>query len=261
MQSKASHNGDWRAWCEDEQTFAESRLRELGFTLYWHDKDGGLKLEHIKPRVRGVKDVYIETESRNWCYLRLVSTIPHLPARKVLSCPSNVAPSIFGQQAPDNKYADQLLAITEEMWEQKNIKALSWTIDTRKRKGEKHDSLESIWTTRLRSANSLAARRVARWTAKDYFCCMNCARKHMNQHAANDRLAEAPSVDFLIVDLSPGKKQSPEAVLERIIDLLSLPHEVAKKGSIHDGWHWCNQDIPFKMGRRMFRENLHYKSA
>ena len=64
----------YASWSEVAETSAESALTACGAIVcgsYRKGKTGSI--EHIKPKKKGLKNVWIERESRNWAFLRFVS--------------------------------------------------------------------------------------------------------------------------------------------------------------------------------------------
>lgn len=69
-------SSSYASWSELEETEGEQQLRRLGAHIcggYRKGKSGAL--EHVKPKKKGLKCVWIERDSRNYCFLRFVSTL------------------------------------------------------------------------------------------------------------------------------------------------------------------------------------------
>ena len=70
----ANVEGPYSAWAERDETANERALRQSGALLCGGFKRGKTgALEHVKPKTRGMKSVWIERDSRNWCFMRFVS--------------------------------------------------------------------------------------------------------------------------------------------------------------------------------------------
>ena len=71
----ARPDSKYPSWSDPGEVPAAQVLRKAGALLCGASKRGRTTLEHVKPKKKGLKNVWIERELRNWCFLRFVGSI------------------------------------------------------------------------------------------------------------------------------------------------------------------------------------------
>lgn len=76
--SLAQPESRYPTWFDDQDSPAERQLRACGAVLCGSYRKGRSGcMEHVKPKKKGMRSVWIERDFRNWCFIRMVSPPSH----------------------------------------------------------------------------------------------------------------------------------------------------------------------------------------